>query len=176
MRNCQPILLVEDDTIDAMTVKRAFKELKVINPLAHALNGEDALAYLRQGEGENPCVILLDLNMPKMNGVEFLKVAKDDPSLKKIPVVVLTTSNEERDIESFAGRPATSSSRWTTANSSRPSGRSTSIDSERTARRRHRAATVMRPEAACRRVLSVRNPCRSVPASDHLIIILLTRG
>lgn len=102
MRNCKPILLVEDDTIDAMTVKRAFKELKVINPLAHALNGEDALAYLRQGEGENPCVILLDLNMPKMNGVEFLKIAKDDPSLKKIPVVVLTTSNEERDIiESF---------------------------------------------------------------------------
>lgn len=102
MRNCRPILLVEDDTIDAMTVKRAFKELKVSNPLAHALNGEEALAYLRRGDEENPCVILLDLNMPKMNGVEFLQIAKDDPSLKKIPVVVLTTSNEERDIiESF---------------------------------------------------------------------------
>jgi CheY-like chemotaxis protein len=102
MRNCRPILLVEDDTIDAMTVKRAFKELKVNNPLAHALNGEDALVYLRQAADGNPCVILLDLNMPKMNGVEFLKIAKDDPSLKKIPVVVLTTSNEERDIiESF---------------------------------------------------------------------------
>jgi CheY-like chemotaxis protein len=102
MRNGKPILLVEDDTIDAMTVKRAFKELKVNNPLAHALNGEEALAQLQQEESETPCVILLDLNMPKMNGVEFLKIAKDDPSLKKIPVVVLTTSNEERDIvESF---------------------------------------------------------------------------
>ena len=102
MRNCRPILLVEDDTIDAMTVKRAFKELKVSNPLAHALNGEEALLHLRRGESENPCVILLDLNMPKMNGVEFLQIVKDAPSLKKIPVVVLTTSNEERDIiESF---------------------------------------------------------------------------
>lgn len=102
MRNGKPILLVEDDTIDAMTVKRAFKELKVNNPLTHALNGEEALAQLQQQESETPCVILLDLNMPKMNGVEFLKIAKDDPSLKKIPVVVLTTSNEERDIvESF---------------------------------------------------------------------------
>ncbi|MDI6449587.1 response regulator [Anaerobaca lacustris] len=102
MRNGKPILLVEDDTIDAMTVKRAFKELKVSNPLAHALNGEEALLHLRHGENENPCVILLDLNMPKMNGVEFLQVVKDDPSLRKIPVVVLTTSNEERDIiESF---------------------------------------------------------------------------
>ena len=102
MRNGKPILLVEDDTIDAMTVKRAFKELKVSNPLAHALNGEEALLHLRRGENENPCVILLDLNMPKMNGVEFLQIVKDDPSLKKIPVVVLTTSNEERDIiESF---------------------------------------------------------------------------
>lgn len=102
MRNCKPILLVEDDTIDAMTVKRAFKELKVSNPLAHALNGEEALMHLRRGGNENPCVILLDLNMPKMNGVEFLQIVKDDVSLKKIPVVVLTTSNEERDIiESF---------------------------------------------------------------------------
>ena len=102
MRNGKPILLVEDDTIDAMTVRRAFKELNVSNPLAHALNGEEALLHLRHDANENPCVILLDLNMPKMNGVEFLQIAKDDPTLKKIPVVVLTTSNEERDIiESF---------------------------------------------------------------------------
>ena len=102
MRNCKPVLLVEDDTIDAMTVRRAFKDLTVANSLAHALNGEEALAYLRDETNERPCVILLDLNMPKMNGTEFLKIVKADPSLKRIPVVVLTTSNEERDIvESF---------------------------------------------------------------------------
>lgn len=102
MRNCRPVLLVEDDTIDAMTVKRAFRDLKVTNPLAHSLNGEEALAYLTQEGKETPCVILLDLNMPKMNGAEFLRIIKADPALKKIPVVILTTSNEERDIlESF---------------------------------------------------------------------------
>ena len=98
MRNCRPIMLVEDDTIDAMTVRRAFRDLNVTNPLAHALNGEEALAYLQDSANERPCVILLDLNMPKMNGIEFLKVAKADPPLRRIPVVVLTTSNEERDI------------------------------------------------------------------------------
>lgn len=102
MRNCKPVLLVEDDTIDAMTVRRAFRDLKVTNPLAHSLNGEEALAYLTEEGNPTPCVILLDLNMPKMNGTEFLKIIKADPALKKIPVIVLTTSNEERDIlESF---------------------------------------------------------------------------
>ena len=98
MRNCKPILLVEDDTIDAMTVRRAFRDLNVTNALAHALNGEEAIAYLQDSSNEHPCVILLDLNMPKMNGIEFLKVVKADPLLRRIPVVVLTTSNEERDI------------------------------------------------------------------------------
>jgi CheY-like chemotaxis protein len=102
MRNSKPVLLVEDDSIDAMTVKRAFKDLKVQNPLVHAVNGEEALDYLRDEGNEKPCVILLDLNMPKMNGIDFLKVVKDDDVLKKIPVVVLTTSTEETDVvESF---------------------------------------------------------------------------
>jgi CheY-like chemotaxis protein len=96
------VLLVEDDSIDALTVKRAFKDLKVTNPLVHRINGEEALHYLREQRGETPCVILLDLNMPRMNGIELLKVIKADARLKKIPVVVLTTSNEERDVvESF---------------------------------------------------------------------------
>lgn len=98
MRNSRPVLLVEDDSIDAMTVKRAFRELKVANPLKRATNGEEALAYLQNDANDKPCIILLDLNMPKMNGTEFLKVAKADPALRKIPVVVLTTSSEERDV------------------------------------------------------------------------------
>lgn len=98
MRDSRPVLLVEDDTIDAMTVRRAFRDLRVANPLQHAVNGEQALAYLQNPQNDKPCVILLDLNMPKMNGTEFLAAAKTDPAIKKIPVIVLTTSSEERDI------------------------------------------------------------------------------
>jgi len=102
MRNSKPILLVEDDSVDAMTVKRAFKDLKVLNPLVITTNGEEALEHLRDESNKKPCVILLDLNMPKMNGIEFLKIVKADDTLRKIPVVVLTTSKEESDIvESF---------------------------------------------------------------------------
>ncbi len=102
MHNSKPILLVEDDRIDAMTVRRALKDLKVINELVHVVNGEEALDYLRNESNKKPCVILLDLNMPKMNGTEFLKVVKADDVLKRIPVIVLTTSREEQDVaESF---------------------------------------------------------------------------
>jgi len=102
MRNMKPILLVEDDTVDAMTVKRALKDIKVTNGLPHVANGEEALEYLRGQGNKKPCIILLDLNMPKMSGIEFLKIVKEDEELKKIPVIVLTTSQDERDkIESF---------------------------------------------------------------------------
>ena len=102
MRNSKPILLVEDDRVDVMTVERALKELKVTNPLVHSANGEEALGYLRRESNKKPCVILLDLNMPKMNGIEFLKIVKADEELKKIPVIVLTTSEDEQDkVESF---------------------------------------------------------------------------
>jgi CheY-like chemotaxis protein len=97
MRNSRPVLLVEDDRVDAMTVKRAMKDLNVANPLVHTLNGEEALEHLVNDYNEKPCVILLDLNMPKMNGVEFLKVIKADEKLKTTPVVVLTTSRDTRD-------------------------------------------------------------------------------
>jgi len=95
-------LLVEDDRVDAMTVKRALKDLKVTNQLVHTLDGEEAMEYLRDEANQKPCVILLDLNMPKMNGIEFLKIAKADDKLRMIPVVVLTTSRDEQDkVESF---------------------------------------------------------------------------
>ncbi|MHC4487893.1 MAG: response regulator [Planctomycetota bacterium] len=102
MRNSQPILLVEDDRVDVMTVERAFNDLKVTNRLVCTGNGEEALEYLKTENNKKPCVILLDLNMPKMNGIEFLKIAKADETLKSIPVVVLTTSKTARDVaESF---------------------------------------------------------------------------
>ena len=102
MRCTKPILLVEDDRVDAMTVQRALKEINVTNQLHIAGDGEEALALLRNSENENPCIILLDLNMPRMNGLEFLTVAKQDEALKRIPVIVLTTSTEEQDkVNSF---------------------------------------------------------------------------
>jgi len=100
MRSSKPILLVEDDRVDAMTVKRALKDLKVINQLVHVVNGEEALDYLRNESNKKPCVILLDLNMPKLNGLDFLKIVKEEEEeLKKIPVVALTTSKEAPDID-----------------------------------------------------------------------------
>ncbi|MBZ0095231.1 MAG: response regulator [Sulfuricella sp.] len=98
----KPILLVEDDQIDAMTVKRALKELHVTNPLVHQENGEAALVHLHDPKSEKPCIILLDLNMPLMNGIEFLQVVKHEEILRRIPVVVLTTSEEQQDkVNSF---------------------------------------------------------------------------
>lgn len=98
----RPILLVEDDRVDAMTVRRALVELRVLNRIEHAENGEQALAYLHETANERPCLILLDLNMPVMSGIEFLQIVKQHEHLRRIPVVVLTTSQEQRDkIESF---------------------------------------------------------------------------
>ncbi len=86
-----------------MTVRRAFRELKVTNPLIQYANGEAALEFLhRAAAHELPCLILLDLNMPVMNGIEFLQVVKQHARWRRIPAVVLTTSEEEQDkIASF---------------------------------------------------------------------------
>jgi CheY-like chemotaxis protein len=97
------ILLVEDDEVDIMTVQRAFKKGNIANPLYLASNGLEALSLLRGNPGQPSLIpperrlILLDLNMPKMNGLEFLHELRADPTIRHIPVVVLTTSNEERD-------------------------------------------------------------------------------
>lgn len=98
----RPILLVEDDSVDIMTIKRALKEIAVANPVVSVENGEVALSYLRDVSSDQPCIIFLDLNMPVMNGLEFLEVAKADLATKAIPVIVLTTSEEQRDkVSSF---------------------------------------------------------------------------
>ena len=96
------ILLVEDDDVDVMNVQRAFKKNNITNPLRVAGNGLEALAVLRGEAGQEPlrklpALILLDINMPKMNGIEFLTELRADPVLKSLSVIVLTTSNEERD-------------------------------------------------------------------------------
>ena len=102
MRHNKPIMLIEDKSVDALAVKRALSELKVTNPLVHSINGQVALEYLRDKANKKPCIILLDLDMPEMNGIEFLKVIKADDILKKIPIVVLTLSEKEQDVvESF---------------------------------------------------------------------------
>ena len=96
------ILLVEDDQIDVMMVQRALKELNVTNRLDVVQNGEEALEFLIDKGNGVPCIILLDLNMPKMNGIEFMKTARREGLLNKTPVIVLTKSQEEQDkVESF---------------------------------------------------------------------------
>lgn len=102
MKASKTILLVEDDQVDAMTVKRALRDIKVTNKLDIVCDGEEALVFLRNPENEYPGIILLDLNMPRMNGIEFLTVVKKDALLKRIPVIVLTTSDGDQDkINSF---------------------------------------------------------------------------
>lgn len=105
MKDKMSILLVEDDEIDVMSVKRAFQQNKITNPLYITNHGEDALAFLRK-EGKyidsnhkRPNLILLDLNMPRMDGHEFLRVIKNDTNLREIPVVILTSSNLSEDIK-----------------------------------------------------------------------------
>jgi CheY-like chemotaxis protein len=92
------ILLVEDDEVDVMNVQRAFERNHLTNALFVAGNGLEALALLRgKTIPKERRLILLDLNMPKMNGIEFLEELRADPDLAKTPVVVLTTSNDDQD-------------------------------------------------------------------------------
>ncbi|MGH7607649.1 MAG: response regulator [Gemmatimonadales bacterium] len=92
------ILLVEDDELDVMNVRRAFEKNHITNPLYVAANGLEALDMLRNGTlPVERRLVLLDLNMPRMNGIEFLREVRADPALRKLVVVVLTTSNNDRD-------------------------------------------------------------------------------
>ena len=92
------ILLVEDDQVDVMNVKRAFEKNRIANPLYVAGDGLEAMEMLKAGKVPSERrIILLDLNMPRMNGIEFLRQLRADPDLMLTPVVVLTTSDDERD-------------------------------------------------------------------------------
>jgi CheY-like chemotaxis protein len=96
------ILLVDDDQVDVMNVLRAFKKNNIQNPLHVANNGMEALDMLRGTEGREkiiptPRLILLDINMPRMNGIEFLRELRKDPVLRSISVIIMTTSNDDKD-------------------------------------------------------------------------------
>jgi CheY-like chemotaxis protein len=98
----EKILLVEDDRVDIMTVQRALRKNQISNPLHVARTGLDALSMLRGEDGFEkisppPALILLDLNLPKMSGIEFLRELRDDPQLKDLRIIVLTSSNEAKD-------------------------------------------------------------------------------
>ena len=96
MTDIRPLLLVEDDHLDAITAMRALKDIGTPNPVIHAWDGEEALAHLR---GDKlPCAILMDLNMPGMDGFTLLEEIRKDPTWPDIPVIVLTTSQDEKDM------------------------------------------------------------------------------
>ena len=91
------ILLIEDDMIEVMKLSRATNSLQLNHNIVEANNGEEALKLL-EDKSNLPDIILLDLNMPKINGIEFLKILKSDDHLRYIPTIVLTTSSNQRDL------------------------------------------------------------------------------
>jgi CheY-like chemotaxis protein len=96
------ILLVDDDDGDAKSVQRAFQRAKIANPIVRAVDGVEALEILRGENGKarppSPCILLVDLNMPRMNGIEFVKALRADRGLRHSVVFILTTSKREEDI------------------------------------------------------------------------------
>ena len=97
MKSTLNILLVEDDTIEVMKLNRAISSLRFDHKIIEANNGEVALEKLQDHNGL-PDIILLDLNMPKLNGIEFLRILKNNKRLKYIPTIILTTSNHKKDL------------------------------------------------------------------------------
>lgn len=92
------ILLVEDNIIEILKLKRAIENLGMNHEVLEAENGEIALDSIKQEE-INPDIVLLDLNMPKMNGLEFLAIVRNDESMRHLPIIILSTSNNNRDLK-----------------------------------------------------------------------------
>jgi len=123
------ILLVEDNRDDEELTRLALEECKVSNYLAVAHDGQEALDWLfctgKHADRDPcriPCVVLLDLKLPKFNGLEVLQRIRSDPRTRRLPVVILTSSNEEQDLLSGYDLGANSyiANRWTTSNSPAP--------------------------------------------------------
>lgn len=97
----RPILLIEDNPMDVDLTRRAFTRRKLAHPIQVARDGEEALGYIQQWEAHNPppILILLDLKLPKVDGLEVLRQLKTHAIFRTIPVVILTTSTEESDIQ-----------------------------------------------------------------------------
>ena len=94
------ILLVDDDDVEAELVARSFKKRRLANKVIRAHDGHEGLKMLRgeiECDLEHPLIILLDINMPRMNGIEFLQEIRNDPNLESLVIFMLTTSNDERD-------------------------------------------------------------------------------
>ncbi|HXB09663.1 MAG TPA: response regulator [Puia sp.] len=94
------ILLVDDNEGDILLTREALDDARIINKISIASDGVEALRFLRRQDrsGDMPDLILLDINLPRMNGTELLGIIKADPYLKRIPVIMLTTSSAEKDI------------------------------------------------------------------------------
>jgi len=99
LHESQPILIVEDSEDDFDATKRAFSRANLRNPIEHVTSGEEALKYLCNDLKSKPGIILLDLNMPGLDGRKTLEIIKQQKGLKTIPVVILTTSDDERDVK-----------------------------------------------------------------------------
>jgi len=98
MQNSCPVLLIEDDRLNVVAIEKAFRSLGIAQPLIHAQDGLEALEYLRDDSHPKPGIVLLDLHMPKMDGIEFLRTVKADRALRETPVIIFTTSQDQRNI------------------------------------------------------------------------------
>ena len=103
----RPILIVEDNAMDLDLTLQAFHEHGVVNPISSCRDGEEALQYLEEHhsptDSQLPILVLLDLRLPKVDGIEVLRIARSHPVWRMVPIVVLTTSRESRDIEMAYG-------------------------------------------------------------------------